>query len=83
MIKISLSPEPDCLEKLKLVSNAKYDDLKGECDDIVRNLLYNDQKKLCAYCQRELKSIKARNPEYSGVLAYKFSELINHYSSQE
>lgn len=55
MIKITKSEEPKCLTALKLSPSTTYDDLKGECREEVRGLLSNDQKYICAYCQRTLR----------------------------
>ncbi len=56
MIHITKSEEPDCLKELREVPENKYENLQGECLNITRDLLYDDQKGLCAYCQRRLTS---------------------------
>jgi len=60
MIKISKSAEPGCLTQLKAREDieATYDDLEGECKEVVCNQLSTDQEGLCAYCQRSLKSVE-------------------------
>lgn len=54
MSYIEKSPVPLCLEELGRDPSHGYSDLKGECLDITRKLLKEDQKGLCAYCQRSL-----------------------------
>ena len=54
MIQIIKSNEPDCLKALRNNEENNYDNLQDECLTITRNLLSDDQKGLCAYCQRVL-----------------------------
>jgi len=58
MIKINKSEEPICLERVRNNPNATYESLSldVDCNKEVRQLLHDDQKGLCAYCQRIFES---------------------------
>lgn len=57
MSYIVKSPEPPCLTELNSDPSHDYSDLKGECLKITRDLLKEDQRGICAYCQRSLDHI--------------------------
>jgi len=56
MIHIIKSQEPDCLTELRESEGTNFNSLQGDCLITIRQLLASDQKGLCAYCQRLLKS---------------------------
>ncbi|MCK4921854.1 MAG: hypothetical protein KAS71_12465 [Bacteroidales bacterium] len=66
MIRIIKSREPKCLTKLKEDENNCYDNLQDKCLTITRQLLFKDQKGLCAYCQS----------------VFKFTVYIEHFIAQ-
>ena len=58
LVEIDLSKEPVCLQELWANTVMTYEnDLKDECRAEVVELLKNEQKNLCAYCQKNIENV--------------------------